>query len=440
MIFYVVVLLFPAQQEFSAWATVSPAFWQPIWLFRVLHLGVPWTAGLLGALALVWRLSLVLSVVGLVTRLSTATAFVLGTYLLGLPQNFGKTHHFDAYVVVILGVLACSRCGDRCSLDALRWRSRPDAPETRARAEASGAYTWPIRMACVVVACVFFAAGAAKLRYGGLAWITSDNMARLLVAHGYPLANADPLTAWGPRLAAVPLVPHFLAASTVLIEVLYPLALVSHLARWVLVPGGVLLVLGIRGLMGPTFETLALCALFWVPWDRAVTAVGHASSRRLAGVGSGPHAPEVILYDGTCGLCQGFVRFVLRHDRREGFRFAALQGSFAGPVLARHGVAPSSPETIYVVLGAGTPTERLLARSRAVLHVIGGLESPWPLLTVLGTLPAAVLDVAYRLVARHRFRLTSRQDTCPLPDSTTPGKFLDLERDAAGREGPGRAL
>ena len=50
----------------------------------------------------------------------------------------------------------------------------------------------------------------------------------------------------------------------------------------------------------------------------------------------------IILYDGVCGLCNRLVQFVLKHDSRDYFRFAALQSDFAIRVLGRHGAAPLS--------------------------------------------------------------------------------------------------
>ena len=196
----------------------------------------------------------------------------------------------DTFIVIILGILALSRCGDSWSLDNLRLRhDRRRSPDSGAEAkltirEAMGVYTWPIRMVWVLLACVFFLAGVAKLRYSGLQWVVSDNMATLLVLHAYVIANADPLTYWGPHLAAHPGAPQLIAATTVIIEVMYPLALVSRVARWILVPSAALMVLGIRVLMGPSFETLAVCALFWVPWSETLAKVAAVVQPRLPAV------------------------------------------------------------------------------------------------------------------------------------------------------------
>src|SRR5207302_10188593 len=84
----------------------------------------------------------------------------------------------------------------------------------------------------------------------------------------YHIANGDPLTAWGPFLAHSVWLCRLLAGATLAIEVSFPLALFSRRARWALVPAGLLMQVGIRVLMGPSFEQFMSCYLFWVPWDR----------------------------------------------------------------------------------------------------------------------------------------------------------------------------
>ena len=157
-LFFGGLLLIYAGTDFSAWGHVSPAFWMPLPLFEALHLRPLGRDGL-AIVQVVWRLALLTSAVGLQTRVSMWVAFALGFYLLGLPHNFGHTFHFDATLVVAMGVLACSRAGDAWSVDAMRDR-RTTAP--------SGEYTWPLRAIWVAMALVFLAAGLAKLRFGGL--------------------------------------------------------------------------------------------------------------------------------------------------------------------------------------------------------------------------------------------------------------------------------
>jgi hypothetical protein len=258
-LFFGGLFLWYLRTDFGAWGDVSAVFWLPVWLFDRFHLPALPTA-LLYVLAALWKSALALSCVGLFTRASTTVAFVLGAYLIGLPQNFGKIHHHDAVVVLILGILAVSYCGDAVSLDA---RRRAGNLPT-----ASAEYTWPVRAICIAVACVFLGAGVAKLRHAGLFWVTSDTLLHTMLMNHYHQASTDPLVTWGLALAQYPLLCRVLAAATMLVEVAYPLALFSSVARWLLVPAGVGLLIGFRLLLGPSFEPLAICHVFWLPWDR----------------------------------------------------------------------------------------------------------------------------------------------------------------------------
>ena len=125
-----------------------------------------------------------------------------------------------------------------------------------------------MRAIWVVFALTFFAAGVSKLRHSGLEWIFSDNMAISLIAAQYHTHNVDPLTTWGLYLAQHTWLLHLVAAGTIVFEVSYPLALFSSKARWVIVPGVFFMLVGVRLLLGPTFDQYLICHLFWVPWER----------------------------------------------------------------------------------------------------------------------------------------------------------------------------
>ena len=134
----------------------------------------------------------------------------------------------------------------------------------------------------------------------------------------------------------------------------------------------------------------------------------------------------IILYDGVCGLCNRLVQFVLRHDRRDLFRFASLQSEFAAAILRRHGIAPGELDTFYLVRDCEQPGEQLAARSEAALAVARGLGGIWGAVAFpLRMLPAGVRDWGYNLVARHRYRLFGKYDVCPLPEARHRHRFLD---------------
>lgn len=118
---------------------------------------------------------------------------------------------------------------------------------------------------------------------------------------------------------------------------------------------------------------------------------------------SGP----IILFDAECVLCSANAQFVLRHDKAARFRLAAMQGEVGAAIYRRHGMDPRDPGTILVVEG-----DRVRRDSDAVLSIYEGLGLPWRLLGALRVVPAAVRDPVYRWVARNRYRLFGRRDTC----------------------------
>ena len=145
---------------------------------------------------------------------------------------------------------------------------------------------------------------------------------------------------------------------------------------------------------------------------------------------SGP----IVLYDGVCGFCNWAVRFILKHDRRELFRFASLQSEWAKRVLAKCGADASRLDTLYIVLNYPDEPdaiplgqESLLSRFDAVVFVLNELGGMWRALgRILRVLPRAVTDWGYRMFAKHRYWIFGRYDFCPLPSAATRSRFLDL--------------
>jgi hypothetical protein len=279
-LFFGSLFLWQWHHDFSAWGRFSSVFWMPVWLFDVANVpALP--AAAIAAMQSLWKASLLLSAIGLFTRPAMIAAFALGTYLMGLPHNFGQTQHFDTLAVFTSGALALSRAGDACSLDALIAAVRGRSPFPR---QDAGEYRWPIRFVWVAMSLIFFAAGLSKLRHSGLEWIFSDNLALLLRRQQYHISDGEPLTRWGILVAQHGGAARALALATVSTELLFPLALFSRRARVVLVPAGLAMLLGIRVLMGPTFEQFMMCYVFWVPWASVAAAV-----RARVATGAGSH-------------------------------------------------------------------------------------------------------------------------------------------------------
>ncbi|RPJ83426.1 MAG: DUF393 domain-containing protein [Acidobacteria bacterium] len=135
--------------------------------------------------------------------------------------------------------------------------------------------------------------------------------------------------------------------------------------------------------------------------------------------------PPVLLYDGTCGLCAGAVRFVLRHDRRKLLRFASLDSNFARPILSRQPELPALDTVVWYEPPGEDRPERLLTRSTAILQVLRYLGGRWKLGLLAAVVPRSGLDFLYGLVARSRRRLSGHAGACVLPPPAERHRFLD---------------
>ena len=254
-IWFGLLFLYVVTYDFSVWAEVPAFFWKPIWAFETLSLQPEPPRIVLNVLQIAWKASLLLACLGWCTRSSTIVSAILGSYLLAFPQNWGKVHHYDAIVILVTAILACSRCGDAFSLDA--WRKEPKTP--------SGNYRWPVRAVWLLLSLIMFAAGVAKLRMSGIAWAEPGNMAYRLVQHHY-FYGGIPLTDWGLWVARNPWACSALSWLTLIVECGAWVALLHPYARAVVIPAVVGMLLGIPLLMGPAFPPLIAAYLFFVPW------------------------------------------------------------------------------------------------------------------------------------------------------------------------------
>ena len=122
--------------------------------------------------------------------------------------------------------------------------------------------------------------------------------------------------------------------------------------------------------------------------------------------------PDLLFYDGTCGLCHRTVRFVIAHDPGgRGFRFAPIGGpTFRSSFPESSRLAP--PDSILVRTAAGST----LTRYAAVLHIARRIGGFWGALADLGWLvPQWLGDLLYDGVARIRKRLfATPPDSCPV--------------------------
>ena len=127
----------------------------------------------------------------------------------------------------------------------------------------------------------------------------------------------------------------------------------------------------------------------------------------------------LIVFDGVCVLCSGFVRMVVRLDRKNRFRFATAQSPFGEALFKQHGLRTDSYETNLVLVDGIAFTQ--LDSFVAVMSELGW---PWRAARVLLLLPRPLRDWLYDRIAKNRYALFGRKDSCDIPSAELRERFL----------------
>ena len=135
---------------------------------------------------------------------------------------------------------------------------------------------------------------------------------------------------------------------------------------------------------------------------------------------------HLILYDGVCGLCNRLNAFVLKHDRKDQFKFASLQSSLGRALLQQWGRNSDNLDTFYVLANYGSESATLYERAQAGLFLMKALGIPWRWIGILSVFPRRLLNYGYDLIAHNRYRIFGRYDQCILPSVEHREKFIDV--------------
>jgi len=129
-------------------------------------------------------------------------------------------------------------------------------------------------------------------------------------------------------------------------------------------------------------------------------------------------SPDILYFDGVCGLCNRSVDFVLKRDRGEKFRFAPLQGKTAAENLS------SEELTDLHSLVLQTPSGRF-RRSAAVVRILWQLGGIWAVLgTLLWLVPLPLRNLGYRAVSATRYSFFGKKESCRIPAPEERDRFL----------------
>jgi predicted DCC family thiol-disulfide oxidoreductase YuxK len=127
----------------------------------------------------------------------------------------------------------------------------------------------------------------------------------------------------------------------------------------------------------------------------------------------------IILFDGVCNLCDGFVQFVIRHDAAGQFRFTSLQSPVGAEILEKHHIATQQLSSIVLSVG-----DSYYTRSDAALQILRRLSAPWKWMGLFLVLPRFSRDAVYDFIAKNRYRWFGQKDACMIPTPELRERFL----------------
>jgi len=128
---------------------------------------------------------------------------------------------------------------------------------------------------------------------------------------------------------------------------------------------------------------------------------------------------NIILFDGVCNLCSGFLNFIYKFDEQAFFKFAWIQSDEGAEILRWLGMPTKDYKTIVYIKNG-----EAFFKSTAFLKIIKNLNFPWPLLQVGYILPRFFRDWIYDLVAKYRYKIFGKKESCLLPTGDLKSRFL----------------
>ncbi|AGC78362.1 putative DCC family thiol-disulfide oxidoreductase YuxK [Nonlabens dokdonensis] len=128
---------------------------------------------------------------------------------------------------------------------------------------------------------------------------------------------------------------------------------------------------------------------------------------------------DIVLFDGVCNLCNGAVLFIIKHDKKDRFRFAALESKIGEELLARHQIDPTKIDSIVLISG-----DTAFAKAGAALRISKHLSGLWPLLYAFIIVPKFIANAVYDFIARNRYKWFGKKESCMIPTPELKSKFL----------------
>lgn len=127
---------------------------------------------------------------------------------------------------------------------------------------------------------------------------------------------------------------------------------------------------------------------------------------------------NIILFDGTCQLCNRSVQFIIKRDPTGIFKFASLH-SEVGKQFIDYYQIPQDIDSLILI-----SQNKYVAKSTAALLICKQLTGIWKFLYIFIIIPRPIRDLAYQIIAKNRYRLFGKHTQCIIPTHDIKKRFL----------------
>ena len=134
-----------------------------------------------------------------------------------------------------------------------------------------------------------------------------------------------------------------------------------------------------------------------------------------------PPNKKIILFDGVCNLCDNAVQYVIKHDKKDVFRFVALQSDLGKKILNYLNVDTSKMDSIILY----EPGIAYFYKSDAALEIVKDLNVFLKWSIIFKIIPSSLRNPIYDYVARNRYKWYGKKDACMIPTPELKAKFLE---------------
>jgi len=129
---------------------------------------------------------------------------------------------------------------------------------------------------------------------------------------------------------------------------------------------------------------------------------------------------KIILFDGVCNLCNNAVTFVIKRDRKDIFRYAAIQSDIGQKLITNAKINPETIDSIFLISKG-----KCYYKSNAALRIAKHLSGAYPLLFAFLIVPKFIRNWVYDFIAKNRYKWFGKKESCMIPTPALKSLFID---------------